>query len=142
MIRFNLRCEADHEFDGWFASNDGFVEQKRRGFVTCPHCHSNNVEKSLMAPQISTGRRKEAIAVSTMDETRKALFEEMKKLRDAVTEKGEDVGQRFAEEARKIHYGEADDRLVYGQADRDEITGLADEGIAIAPLPVLPDDAN
>ncbi|MEO1398596.1 MAG: DUF1178 family protein [Pseudomonadota bacterium] len=142
MIRFNLRCEADHEFDGWFASNDGFAEQKRRGFVTCPHCHSNNVEKSLMAPQVSTGRRKEAIAVSTMDETRKALFEEMKKLRDAVTEKGEDVGQRFAEEARKIHYGEADDRLVYGQADRDEIAGLADEGIAIAPLPVLPDDAN
>lgn len=142
MIRFNLRCEADHEFDGWFASNDGFAEQKRRGFVTCPHCHSNNVEKSLMAPQVSTGRRKEAIAVSTMDETRKAVFEEMKKLRDAVTEKGEDVGQRFAEEARKIHYGEADDRLVYGQADRDEIAGLADEGIAIAPLPVLPDDAN
>lgn len=142
MIRFNLRCEADHEFDGWFASNDGFEEQKLRGFVTCPQCHSKKVEKALMAPQVSTGRMKDAIAVSTLDQTRKAVFAEIKKLRDTVTEKGEDVGTRFAEEARKIHYGEAEDRLVYGEADREQVEGLLDEGISIAPLPVLPEDAN
>lgn len=142
MIRFNLRCDADHEFDGWFASNDGFEEQRRRGFVVCPQCQSNKVEKALMAPQVSTGRTRDAIAVSTLDETRKAVFAEMKKLRDAVTRKGENVGPRFAEEARKIHYGEADTRLVYGEADRDQIEGLLDEGIAVAPLPVLPEDAN
>jgi len=142
VIRFNLRCDADHEFDGWFASNEGFDEQKRRGFVTCPHCNSKKIEKSLMAPQVSTGRTKDAIAVSTMDQARKAVFAEMKKLRETVTEKGENVGTRFAEEARKIHYGEADDRLVYGEADREQIEDLVDEGVAIAPLPVLPDDAN
>ncbi|MEL6743839.1 MAG: DUF1178 family protein [Pseudomonadota bacterium] len=142
MIRFNLRCEDDHEFDGWFASSDAFDEQRRRGLVTCPQCHTKQVEKALMAPQVSTGRVKEAISVATMDQTRKAVFAEMKKLRDSVTEKGENVGPRFAEEARKIHYGEADDRLVYGEADREQIEGLVEEGIEIAPLPTLPDDAN
>ncbi|MEL6968075.1 MAG: DUF1178 family protein, partial [Pseudomonadota bacterium] len=75
-------------------------------------------------------------------ETRKEVMANLKKLRDVVTEKGENVGSRFAEEARKIHYGETTNRLVYGEANREQVEGLIDDGIAVAPLPVLPDDAN
>ncbi len=142
MIRFSLICDNDHDFDGWFSSSDDFEMQLKRGLVTCPSCNSPKISKSLMAPSVSTGRRKDKMEVATADAAKLEVLTEMRKLRDKITENSENVGRRFPEEARKIHYGEAEERGIIGEANRDEVEGLLDEGIAIAPLPVLPDDAN
>jgi len=142
MIRFSLVCENDHEFDGWFSNSQDFEKQLKRGLVTCPSCASPKVSKSLMAPSVSTSRVKETMAVTKADTARRQLMGEMKKLRDKIVESSEDVGVRFPEEARKIHYGESEERGIYGEASRDDVESLLDEGIEIAPLPVLPDDVN
>ncbi len=142
MIRFSLSCENDHDFDGWFSNSEDFDKQTKRGLVTCPACNSPKISKSLMAPTVSTSRRRENIAVTKSDAHRRELIVEMKKLREKITENAEDVGARFPEEARKIHYGEAEERGIYGEADRDDVEELLDEGIEILPLPQVPDDAN
>ena len=141
MIKFGLRCDDDHAFEGWFASSDAFETQRKRGFVTCPTCDSAKVRKALMAPAVSTSRDR-AAAAGEMARKHKALMGEMRKLRDAVTANAEDVGPRFAEEARRIHYGESEPKAVYGEASKEEVTSLREEGIPVAPLPRLPDDAN
>ena len=142
MIRFGLICDQDHEFDGWFSNSDEFDKQKKRGLIACPVCHSLKVTKALMAPSVSTGRKKDKIAVTKADVMRREVLKEMKKLRDKVTENADYVGEKFPEEARKIHYGETEERGIYGEASRDEVKSLLDEGVEIAPLPVIPDDAN
>lgn len=142
MIRFGLLCASEHEFDGWFSSSEDFDKQVKRGLVACPYCDSVKVSKSLMAPSVSTSRRKEAMAVATVDAAQRGMVAEMRKLRDKITANAEDVGHKFPEEARKIHYGETDERAIYGKADRDDVESLLDEGIEIAPLPLVPDDAN
>ncbi|MDD9908875.1 MAG: DUF1178 family protein [Ahrensia sp.] len=142
MIRFSLVCDADHDFDGWFASSEEFEKQRKRGLIACTTCNSTKVSKSLMAPQISTGRQKDAMAVASVDANRRELMAKMKELRETITSQSENVGTRFPEEVRKIHYGESEQRSIYGEAKRDEVESLLDEGVAIAPLPVVPDDAN
>lgn len=142
MIKFSLACEKDHSFDGWFSSSDDYEKQLKRGLVTCPQCHSSNVGKTLMAPSVSTSRHKDAMAVTTVNEAQRAVMAEMKKLRDKVVENAEDVGKKFPEEARKIHYGETEARGIYGEATRDDVESLLDEGVEIVPLPTVPDDAN
>ena len=142
MISFNLICDNDHGFDGWFSSSQDFDGQKKRGLVSCPVCGSVKVEKSLMAPSVSTGRQKEKMAVATTDANRRALAVELKKLREKMTDGAENVGDRFPEEARKIHYGESEERGIYGEANREEVEGLLDEGVGVVPLPPVPEDAN
>jgi len=142
MISFRLACDKDHVFDGWFGSSEDFEAQKQRKLVECPTCGSIEVEKTLMAPTVSTARKKETMAVATMDKARNEVMREMKALRDKVIENSDDVGERFPEEARKIHYGETEARGIYGQATKDDVESLLEEGVEIAPLPVLPDDAN
>ena len=142
MISFGLICDNDHEFDGWFSSSVDFDEQAERGLVMCPSCGSSKVSKSLMAPSVSTGRRKERLNVATMDAARREVLGEMKKLREQIVSNSEDVGKDFPEEARKIHYGESEVRGIYGEATRDDVESLLEEGVEIAPLPILPDDAN
>ncbi len=142
MIRFSLICDNDHDFDGWFSSSDDFDEQKERGLIACPMCDSVKVSKALMAPSVSTGRDKEALAVATVDAQRQELVQKMRELRNEITSNAEDVGRKFPEEARKIHYGETEERGIYGEANREEVESLLDEGVAIAPLPPVPDDAN
>lgn len=142
MIRYSLQCDQDHEFEGWFASSADFDRQLDAGYVTCPHCGSANVSKLLMAPNLTTGRQKDGIQQMVMDNSRRAMME---KIREAVSEirrNAEDVGEKFPEEARKIHYGETEARGIIGQASQDEAAALIEEGIEIAPLPVFPDDAN
>ena len=95
-----------------------------------------------MAPSVSTGRQKEKMAVATTDANRRALAVELKKLREKMTDGAENVGDRFPEEARKIHYGESEDRGIYGEANREEVEGLLDEGVGVVPLPPVPEDAN
>lgn len=142
MIRYALICDNAHAFEGWFSASDDFDRQIASGFLTCPTCGSSAISKGLMAPSVSTARRKEELNQVAMDAARQVAIA---KLKDAVAEikaSAEDVGERFPEEARKIHYGEADARGIFGKASLAEVHDLIDEGIGIAPLPVLPDDTN
>ena len=142
MINFSLICEHDHEFDGWFSSSSDFDSQLKKGLVACPVCDSSKVSKSLMSPSVSTGRQKEKVALANMAATQKEVADQLKVLRDKMTEGAEDVGRRFPEEARKIHYGETEKRGIYGEANREEVTALVEEGVEIVPLPTLPEEAN
>ena len=145
MIKFGLKCEDGHRFEGWFGSSDEFERQRLRGFVTCPACGSAKVEKALMAPSVSTSRSKAAVASEVQGKMMNAHAEmlgHMRRLRDAVTKNAEDVGPKFAEEARKIHYGETEPKAVYGTATKEDVGALMEEGVTVAPLPVLPEDAN
>ena len=105
-------------------------------------CNSPKVQKSLMAPSVSTTRKKENMAVAQVSEVHKAALTEMRKIRDHIVDNSENVGDKFPDEARKIHYGEADERSIYGEASRDDVHSLLEEGIGIAPLPTVPEDAN
>ena len=141
MIRFSLTCRHDHTFEAWFRSNDDFEAQRKRGFVECPDCGSNKVEKALMAPAVSTGRKREKMALA-MGQTQKRVLAELKALSQKMRENADYVGDRFAEEARKIHFGEADPRGIYGEATPDEAKGLAEDGVEFMPIPVFPEERN
>ena len=142
MIHYNLACDEGHDFEGWFSSSDDFDRQVERRLVACPSCGSVSVSKKLMAPAVSTARKKEARRELVMDQAQKEAVAKLKELVKSIRENAEDVGERFPEEARKIHYGEADQRGLIGKATAEEAIALIEEGIEIAPLPVLPDDTN
>ena len=141
MIRFALICEHEHEFEGWFRSNDDFDTQKKRGFVDCPTCGSHKVQKALMAPAVSTARKQEMIALA-MGEAQKQALAQLKAMAEKVRENADYVGDKFAEEARKIHFGESDPRGIYGEATLEEAKSLAEDGVEFMPIPVFPDDRN
>ena len=141
MIRFSLHCDRAHEFEGWFRDNDDFDTQSKRGFVECPACGSHKVSKSLMAPAVSTGRKKEKMALATTAEQKK-LMAALKEMSQKVRENAENVGDKFADEARKIHFGETEARGIYGEATVEEARGLIEDGVEFMPLPVFPDDRN
>jgi hypothetical protein len=142
VIRYALSCENAHEFEGWFSGSADFDSQVERGFLTCPVCNSGKVSKALMAPSVSTARKQEAMQTLAMDAAQKEAIAKVKETLATIRANAEDVGDKFPEEARKIHYGEADQRGIIGQASLQDVKGLLDEGIDIAPLPVLPDDVN
>lgn len=141
MIRFALICEHEHEFEGWFRSNDDFDTQKKRGFVDCPTCGSHKVQKALMAPAVSTARKQETIALA-MGEAQKQALAQLKAMAEKVRKNADYVGDKFAEEARKIHFGESDVRGIYGEATLEEAKSLAEDGVEFMPIPVFPDDRN
>jgi hypothetical protein len=157
MIRFNLRCDRGHGFDSWFQSSSAYDSQIKRKLVNCPSCGSVKVEKAIMAPQIARkGRAITAQAASSPEVTdanvptttplmmarEVELRVKLRELRDHVTKNADNVGERFPEEARKMHYGDVEHRPIYGEASMDEARALIDEGIEVAPLPILPDDRN
>lgn len=141
MIRFGLVCENEHAFEAWFRNGEDFEAQKSRRLVICPHCGSHEVEKALMAPAVATGKKKAQVALGTSEEERKALAQ-LKALSEKIREKADYVGDKFAEEARKIHFGEVEARGIYGEATPDEAKELADDGVEFMPLPVFPEDRN
>ncbi|PKP76729.1 MAG: DUF1178 domain-containing protein [Alphaproteobacteria bacterium HGW-Alphaproteobacteria-3] len=136
MIRYALLCEKDHEFDGWFPSSEGFDAQVAAGDVLCPHCGSPNVRKALMAPSIGKSASKAAASMPADMAQKMSMM--MLALKKHVEENCDYVGDKFAEEARRIHYGEADHRDIYGEATPDEALELIEEGVEVAPLPVVP----
>jgi hypothetical protein len=148
MIRYDLVCADGHEFDGWFSNSAAFDEQSRKGLVSCIHCGSTQVEKQLMAPGIPVkgNRRSEPAAkpvlATTIDPRQQKLVQMMRELRKAVEENSEYVGDKFAEEARKIHYEETEKRGIYGETTAQDAEELIEEGIEIHPLPILPEDGN
>lgn len=150
MIRYALRCKKGHEFEGWFKGSADYERQEKRGFVSCPSCGSNKVERAVMAPNVSTrsdeARVQVARTAGPQDVKRAEIHREMtalmRKLRSEVEKNADYVGPQFAEEARKIHYEEAPARGIYGEASSDDVKSLKDEGIEFYPLPVLPEDQN
>ncbi|HEX3537684.1 MAG TPA: DUF1178 family protein [Stellaceae bacterium] len=135
MIRFSLRCKSDHEFEGWFRSGDSFEAQQQAGEIACPECGDTAVEKALMAPAISRG--KSAAPQLTPAQMKTMLVA----LRRQVESNCDYVGERFAEEARRIHYGETDPHGIYGETSEDESRELADEGIEFGRIPWIQSDA-
>lgn len=142
MIRYSLSCDNAHEFEGWFSESADFDRQVASGFLTCPVCNSGAISKLLMAPSVSTARKKDEMQTLAMDTARKQAMAKLKEAIDTIKTNAEDVGTKFPEEARKIHYGEADARGIIGKATPDEAQALVEEGIEIAAIPVLPDDVN
>jgi hypothetical protein len=124
MIAYQLQCRNGHSFEGWFKDSAAFDSQAAGGSLACPSCNSRKVEKAVMAPAIAGKAREQADA-------RAAL----RALRKAVLENAEHVGIAFPEEARKIHYGEVEERAIYGEASTDEVEALLEEGVEIAPVP-------
>lgn len=141
MIRFSLHCDKGHEFEGWFSSGADFDGQSERGLVECPVCGSRQVGKALMAPAVAVSR--EAVARPlAMDPERREMMRKLREMVQAVKQNSEDVGDRFADEARRIHHGESEARGIIGRASSEDAKSLIDEGIEIAPLPEFPDDLS
>ncbi|NTJ65997.1 DUF1178 family protein [Agrobacterium rhizogenes] len=142
MIHYSLHCDNAHEFEGWFSESADFDRQVASGFLACPVCNSAAISKLLMAPSVSTARKRDEMQTVAMNTARKEAMTKLKEAVDAIKANAEDVGAKFPEEARKIHYGEADARGIIGKATPDEAQALVEEGIEIAAIPVLPDDIN
>jgi hypothetical protein len=142
VISFSLSCSKGHAFEGWFSSAAAFESQQAEGSLFCPFCGTADVSKALMAPAITTGRKKESVRVAANIPDDAEALAALRKIRHDLTENAEYVGKRFAEEARKIHYQEAEKRGIYGEASPDEVRSLLDEEIEFHPLPVLPEDHN
>jgi hypothetical protein len=132
VIVYNLRCTNSHEFEGWFKDSSAFDKQASSGKLTCPVCETRSVAKAPMSPSVS-GTRKQA--AGRPGEELRQMRQFMTGLRKYVQENADYVGPRFAEEARKIHYGETDERHIYGEASLKEAKELIEEGVDVAPLP-------
>jgi hypothetical protein len=142
MIRFALACDRGHSFDAWFSSGDSYDEQVEAQAIVCPTCGSIRVKKAPMAPAVLRGKAEETARESPADGERKQTYAFLKGMRDYLKDNADDVGKAFPEEARKMHYGEAEARNIYGEASVDEAKALNDEGIPALPLPKLPKEHN
>jgi hypothetical protein len=156
MIRYNLRCERDHAFESWFQSSSAYESQEKRKLVSCPVCGSAKVERAIMAPQIVSKKGQDIAApaaAATTEVTAPAstplmmaqereLRAKLKELRDHIVKNADNVGERFPNEARKMHYGDIEHRPIYGEASPEEARSLIEEGVEVSPLPILPDDRN
>jgi len=131
MILFELRCGDGHHFEGWFKDGASFDGQVAAGGIACPFCGGVDVAKAVMAPRLNSAR---GDALDVHDAAR-AARKVLGALRRKVESSCENVGERFPEEARKIHYGETAPRDIYGEASPDEARELEDEGVAISRIP-------
>ncbi|NNM76516.1 DUF1178 family protein [Sphingomonas sp. ID1715] len=147
MIVFDLKCGRAHVFEAWFGSSTDYEDQRGRGLIQCPICGDVEIGKAVMAPRLGSKVVEDAplpVATSPTPEV-KAMLTAMAQLQARMLEKSEWVGRRFADEARAIHLGETEHRTIHGEATPTEAAALADEGIAVAPLPfpiVPPDQRN
>ena len=165
MIKYQLICDKSHEFEGWFGDSAAFESQQEAGLLTCPVCGSADVRRALMAPNLASPKTRktdlaeqqpsaqpepqpqpqapqQASAAPPPAAARKMqeLMSEMRALQTKIREECRDVGNDFAEEARKIHYGEVEPEGIYGQATAEEREALDEEGIEIMDMPWLPKD--
>ncbi len=147
MIRYDLICAKGHSFDGWFRDSATYDKQATRGLVVCPVCDSKKVSKQLMAPGIPAKSNKTSVEPAQVfnapvDPRQQMLMKMMRELRKQVEKNADYVGDQFAEEARRIHYNEAEKRGIYGEATREDAEALIEEGIEVHPLPELPEEGN
>jgi hypothetical protein len=141
VIHYALICENEHKFEAWFKSVKAYDEQHARGIVTCPVCMNGKVSKQVMAPSVARSTS-EKVSLSIGHPEHKQLREAMRALRNKVTSEADYVGDKFAEEARKIHFKEVDPRGIYGEATREEAAALLEDGVDFMPLPTVPEEAN
>ncbi len=155
MIKYSLVCKNGHEFESWFADSAAYDKQTKRKLIACPQCGSANVEKAIMAPRLSATAKKfqapspvaetplaPPAPVAMLSPREREFRAKLKELREHLTKNADDVGAKFPEEARKMHYGEVEHRSIYGVASPEEAKDLAEEGIEFHPLPILPDERN
>jgi hypothetical protein len=159
MIRYALVCDKKHQFEIWFGNSADYDKQRKRKLVTCPACGSAEVEKAIMAPAISrSGKGKPSSApisneavpapaaaaepVAMISPQEQEFRSKLKELREHLIKNADNVGKKFPEEARKMHYGEIEHRSIYGEASPEEAKELHEEGIEFHPIPVLPDERN
>ena len=167
MIRYALACDSGHDFESWFPSGASFDAQRARGLVECPVCGSTAVGKQLMAPALGRKAKRaqdegpskhaevagpaEAPApqappppqpLALLSEREQAMRAMLKAVREHVVKNSDYVGTSFADQARKMHYGEIEHRSIYGEANGAETKALIEEGIEVQPLPTVPDDRN
>jgi hypothetical protein len=157
MIRYTLACERGHEFETWFANSSAYDKQAKRGLVACPICGSTKVEKAIMAPRLArtdtpidmpqspaapAAAPETPAPVAMISPQERELRTKLRELRDHLTKNAENVGRKFPDEARKMHYGDIEHRSIYGEASPQEAKELHEEGIEFHPLPVLPDERN
>ena len=167
MIKYALICDQGHTFESWFSNAEGYDTQVKRGFVECPTCQTKQVSKAMMAPAVSTSRRKDAIAAQTaamlaqaaspppaaaapeparpvalLDESQQALRAMVRELHEKLTENSTDVGDRFTTEARDMQSGDTPLRPIHGRATLEEAKALIEDGVPVMPLPTLPDEWN
>jgi len=154
MIRYALTCGQGHAFESWFQNSAAYDQQTARKLVSCPVCGSTKVGKAIMAPRLSGAKKggeapkapapsQDAPApVAIVSPQEREFRKKLKDLREHLIKNADYVGQRFPEEARKMHYGETEHRSIYGEATPDQAKELHEEGIEFHPLPVLPDERN
>jgi hypothetical protein len=163
MIKYQLICDQNHEFEGWFQASAAFDAQAESGLLRCPLCDSDQVKRALMTPNLASPKRRKAIEPPLADLAPKpanptlaqqlappteseqvqafgAALAELRQLQQKITRDCRDVGDNFAEEARKIHYGEAEADGIYGRTTHEEREALEDEGIDVLDMPWLPPD--
>jgi hypothetical protein len=152
MIRYALACAKGHSFESWFQNSAAYDKQAKGALVTCPICGTAKVEKEIMSPRLAVSRKRDEetqapandaktpVAMVTPQEHE--LRKKLRELREHLTKNADNVGQKFPEEARKMHYGEIDHRSIYGEASPEEARKLHEEGVEFHPLPVLPDERN
>lgn len=159
MIKYALVCDKKHAFESWFADSAAFDKQAKRKLIACPVCESVKVEKAIMAPRIAAKKGRVPIEmpaqtavsgapaaapspVAMISPQEQEFRAKLKELRDHLVKNADNVGAKFPEEARKMHYGETEHRSIYGVASPEEAKELVEEGIECHPLPGLPDDRN
>ena len=155
MIRYTLACDRKHQFEAWFNNSADYDKQAKRSLVSCPVCDSTKVDKAIMAPAISTSKKRKAASptadvsappapapVAMLSPQETEVRAKLKELRDHLTKNADNVGKKFPDEARKMHYGDIEHRSIYGEASADDAKKMLDEGIEFHPLPTLPDDKN
>jgi hypothetical protein len=144
MIRYDLTCDKGHEFDGWFRDSAAFDSQIKAKLVACSHCGSGSVQKQLMAPGIpaKSNTKSTTMVTGAVDPRSQMLLQMMREVRRNVEENSEYVGDKFADQARKMHYSEIKKHGIYGEARPEEAKALIEEGIEVHPLPRLPEDSN
>jgi hypothetical protein len=136
MILFELRCANGHHFEGWFKDNATYDAQSAAGEIACPMCGDTNVGKAIMAPRLNKATGQTLDAQAAASEMRRLLVD----LRQKIEQNCDYVGERFADEARKIHYGDAEARPIYGEASTEQAAELEEEGIEVARVPWLRDN--
>jgi hypothetical protein len=154
VILYNLICEKHHEFESWFPSSAAYDKQAKRGLISCPSCGSAKVEKAIMAPRLARKDKGTSVApaeeaapqtpspVAMLSPQEQEFRKKLKELREHLTANADNVGKKFPEEARKMHYGEVEHRSIYGEATAQDAKALHEEGIEFHPLPVLPEERN
>jgi hypothetical protein len=158
VIRYNLICDKRHEFESWFQSSAAYERQEKRELIECPVCGSSKVERAVMTPNIARKDKRAPIEaaveapapaaaeaptpVAMISPQEREFRKKLKELRDHLTSNADNVGKKFPEVARKMHYGEIEHRSIYGEASPKDAKELHEEGIEFHPLPVLPDERN